>query len=168
LIDKEINEPAKKYSELIKELYYDSEKRKKMSSSCKNRIESEFTINLMGDCINSTLINLLQVEKEKNQNGHRPIFTKIDKYSDQLTVEYLQARNEWIKLNNNLNSLLEKQENITYDYMKLIEPKPPSYWFYLWIRQLFMPLNQRFIENKLVSDFITVIKNFLKKIILRE
>ncbi|PKO07311.1 MAG: hypothetical protein CVU41_01025 [Chloroflexi bacterium HGW-Chloroflexi-3] len=163
LIDKVINEPAREYSKIIKDLYGDNDKRKKMSLACRNRIENEFTTNLMGDCVNSTLRNMLWEQKDKKYKNNKIILSNQDKFTDQLTMEYLQARNEWIKLNSNHKLLLEEHERITHEYRKLIEPKPPSHWFYLWIRQLVLPIYKR-INSDIVRHLILRIKTALKKI----
>lgn len=161
LIDKGIVEPEKEYARVIINLYNDPHKRNEMSSSCRNRIQEKFSTDSMGSCINSTLLSLLPPSKENGQLAKEEKNSDYNIKTDQLTLEYLQARNEWIKLNKNQALLLEKYEKLAADYSKLIEPKPPSYWFYLWIRQLFLPIYNK-LDKGSISEYLLKLKMLIK------
>ena len=161
LIDRESVNPAEKYAKIIESLILDQEKREKMSISCQRRIKSEFSIDLMGECINSILEVLIANNNEPNQVRKKRNQDVYEQLTDQLSIEYLQARNEWLKINKNLQLLLEQHANLATRYKVLIEPKKPSYWFYLWIRQLILPIYQKSQKNYF-HELIFKIKEFIK------
>jgi hypothetical protein len=165
LIDRETVNPTQEYAKNIESLIMNLEKREKMSISCQKRIKSEFSIEMMGECINSILEGLIANIKEPNQTGINRNPGIYEQLTDQLSIEYLQARDEWMKLNENHKRILEQHADLTTRFKSLVEPKKPSYWFYLWLRQLILPIYQKTQKNyfhKLIIKVKKIFKNALK------
>jgi hypothetical protein len=68
------------------------------------------------------------------------------------TVEYLQVR--------------QRQKWLEREYSTFVTPKPPSHWFYLWIRQLLLPVYTR-MRGSESSDSIDRLIRSIKQRLLK-
>jgi glycosyltransferase involved in cell wall biosynthesis len=152
LVDADANDAALVFARHILDLYSDKEKRIGIGQHARKRIEANFTLDKMGTRIDSIL--KAQLFMEKSSKARFPE-RQVAELQDQLTIEYLQARNEWNKLNI-LHTQLYRQ------FEKLNEPKPTSHWFYLWVRQLFLPIYRKLNTGKKQKG-IQRIKEFVLK-----
>jgi len=153
------------YKRILGDLLDNSQLRQSLGVCARQRIQNQFTLDILGNCMVRAfepIVSGVNVIKEPV-----PITKELWEESHKI-VEFLQARQEGLRLYKVVEEISNKYNNIYKKFDEITSPKPPSHWFYLWIRQLFMPLNERCIENRWVSDFITPIKNFLKNIILRK
>jgi glycosyltransferase involved in cell wall biosynthesis len=135
------------YAGILHPLITDQHRRQEMQISCRQRIKRGFTLSHMGDQINAILNDVIE-----HIRFNPPVSDGISPEArflrgTQHVVEYLQARNEWHKSNQQIKELSMRHEALMAKYSALVSPKPASYWFYLWIRQLFLPVFTKLKNN---------------------
>jgi glycosyltransferase involved in cell wall biosynthesis/GT2 family glycosyltransferase len=144
---------ADEYADVLYTLISDAPHRQQMSQSSRKRVLENFTISMMGECIQSKLNEVIENKKGELENVH----TELDRRSIireiQASVEYLQAMRELRILNQ--------------QYSSLIQPKTASHWFYLWIRQLFLPLSVSLKANRL-GQILVGFQKWLKRALVKE
>ena len=179
------------YAEVLGELIEDKVRRLRMGVAGRERVNRGFTLFHMGECISNILLEVNQLKREgKLDKSSLPTKERFLRET-QHVVEYLQARQEWRNLNirygnlseindnlsasyenlsARLENLSERYENLSHLYENLsyqyYQPRPPSYWFYLWIRQLFLPLFKRLERNPIIKLLINIkqrVKSFIVK-----
>ena len=136
------------YAIILHQLISDTPRRQQMSQASRKNICDMFTLDLMGECtlnyLSTTIVN-------KKSNTQKPV-TEPEKQSIirevQYLVEFLQARQELQQLNTK--------------YSALVQPKSASHWFYLWIRQLILPVYNLISQTKL-SGLTADLKQSIKK-----
>jgi glycosyltransferase involved in cell wall biosynthesis len=117
------------YAEYLHALVCDGPHREKMSHASRERIVENFSISLMGECVHRNLLNLIVNQKSSPETATpTPDLSSVERETRN-AVEYLQVR--------------QRQRWLEREYSALVTPKPPSHWFYLWIRQIFLPLYTR-------------------------
>ena len=120
------NESAE-YASILEKIINDAPHRQQMSQASRKRITEQFTLFMMGESIHK---NLCEMIENKIGIKAKPI-TEVERQSInreiQTTVEYLQARQEL--------------RTLSQQFSSLVQPKTASHWFYLWIRQVFLPLS---------------------------
>jgi glycosyltransferase involved in cell wall biosynthesis len=143
---------ATEYADILHTLIADSPRRQQMSQASRKRVIEKFTLDLMGICIHR---NLCEIIEDKKSRLVKPV-TEQEKQSinreTQTLVEYLQAR--------------QRVKWLNQEYSVLIQPKTPSHWFYLWLRQLLLPVYNWISRTKLLGLFTNlkqIIKNRLVK-----
>jgi hypothetical protein len=120
---------AGRYADVLHDLAGDANRRLEMSQASRQRMVERFSIQQMGDCLHTNLNRV--IEDKKNKPGEPAIAydqNSLERETRTL-VEYLQLKT--------------RLRQIEPEYSELVKPRPPSYWFYLWIRQLFLPVYQR-------------------------
>ncbi len=137
------------YANALKELIIDKTRRQKMGTAGRERILSNFTLDHMGDCISKVLAEVIHLKQEGKLAP--PVLPSEERFlrETQHVVEYLQARQEWRSLNERHEDLMHKLADLSDKYFELLQPKPPSHWFYLWIRQLSLPIFERLLSSRL-------------------
>jgi hypothetical protein len=143
---------AGRYADILHDLAGEAARRLEMSRASRERMVERFSVQQMGECIHS---NLSRVIEDKKSKAGEPVFAQgynsLEREARTL-VEYLQAR--------------EHLRRIEPEYSDLIKPRPPSHWFYLWIRQLFLPAYLRMQGTKSlrwITSLQLAIKNRLVK-----
>jgi hypothetical protein len=142
------------YASALKSLIEDSSRRQHMGKAGRERILSAFTLDDMGDCLENIIKEAIH---SKQENAVGLSATPGKDYTNreaQLIVEFLQARLEWKKLH-------DQYDEVSRKYFDLIQPKPPSHWFYLWIRQLFLPVLD-FLNQSKAHHVIVRVQKWLK------
>ncbi len=155
------------YARVLSELIQDEAKRKHMGDLSRKRIIERYTLSHMGSCMDEILPKVKLPGRED-----RPVPVDLSKRQQitretQAVVEYLQARQEWQKINKNINNLLLKYEEQSRKYYELLQPKPPSHWFYLWIRQLIYPVYHLARRTKF-NNRLLLLKRSIRKALNRE
>ena len=137
------------YAQALKALIGDKARRQAMGASGRERILAGFTIEAMGAAMAGTLSEAILLKCD----GQLPPITLSSEETltreAQHVVEYLQARQAWRDLNQNHQDLIRTHEEVSRQYLDLLQPKPPSHWFYLWVRQLFLPVFERLKHSRL-------------------
>jgi hypothetical protein len=143
---------ATEYADILHQLICDSPRRKEMSQASRKRIVEKFTITQMGEIIQKNLSKIIENKKSRIK---KPV-TEIEKQSInreiQYLVEFLQARQALRRLNQ--------------EYSAMIQPKPPSHWFYLWLRQLFLPVSER-VRTTRLGQILVGLKKWLKRTMIK-
>lgn len=144
-----VEQQSEAYASVLMELINDNGRRSKMKIACRARIMNGFTLQQSGDRFTQIIHEVLD-EKRKNNEMNNPL-TEDELFlrNSQHIIEYLQARQEGHKIYNQIKELTKKYEDVLQKSNETIVPKPASFWFYLWIRQLFLPLS-----NKIKSGFL--------------
>ncbi len=144
---------ANEYSSILYNLINDPTLRRKMAIASRKRMIEGFTVSMMGDTIDHTLRKI--IEKKRGNNIHNvPLAASPAIYREtQNLVEYLQAKREF--------------QNLDHNYSELIQPRTPSYWFYLWMRELFLPVFTR-INTSILGNIIVKIQKRIKGYLLNE
>jgi glycosyltransferase involved in cell wall biosynthesis/GT2 family glycosyltransferase len=164
------------YADILFELICDSPRRQQMSQASRARIIEKFSLDLMGECIAKNLDKLIQNKKNRLQKPVIELEKGTFNREIQNLVEILQARQEVRRLNNDIRELSQKysdsrEENqkqttlitkLQAQILDMLQPRPPSYWFYLWIRQLFLPVYTKASQTKLMG-LIDNIRRIIKK-----
>jgi glycosyltransferase involved in cell wall biosynthesis len=158
---------SNEYAEILHRLIGDTVRRQQMSQASRIRICDLFTLDQMGECFGKYLSNII----ENNKNNSHTAHTKIEKLSNtreiQYLVEYLQVKVEAQRLNREVSRLGQDFSELNAKYLGLLQPKPPSHWFYLWIRQLFLPVFNKASQTKLLG-LIDNIKRIIKRRLVKD
>lgn len=160
----------KEYQRILEDLIDNSSLRQFLGDHARQRIQEHFTLSGMGNCMAGLLENVL---KERELFTEPALLTKETLEETRNIVEFLQARQESLRLyqvvaevSNQLNDLYQIYERMNKVLSDLMSPKPPSYWFYLWIRQLFLPLFQS-VNGSGVGRLLMGIRKFIKARIIK-
>jgi glycosyltransferase involved in cell wall biosynthesis len=141
------------YAGILHKLINDTPYRQNMSQASRKRICDQFTLNQMGECM---LNNLAKIITNKKIIAQKPI-TELEKQSIhrelRTMVEFLQARQELQLLNSK--------------YSELILPKSASHWFYLWVRQLFLPVFEH-VKTTRPGKIMVGFQKWLKRTLIKE
>jgi glycosyltransferase involved in cell wall biosynthesis len=140
------------YANILHQLISDTQRRQQMSQASRKRICDKFTLDLMGECALSYLTKTI----ENKKNIQKPII-ELEKQSIirevQYLVEFLQARQEFQQLN--------------AKYSVLVQPKSASHWFYLWVRQLFLPIAGH-VKTSRIRQIIVGFQRWFKRTLIKE
>jgi hypothetical protein len=171
------------YADMLFELICDSTRRQQMSQASRKRIIEKFSLDLMGECMTNNLDKLIQNKKNSLQKPVIELERVTFNREIQNVVEILQARQEVRRLTSYIRELslkyndsrelnqkytdliVELNQKITElsaRLQEMVQPRPPSYWFYLWIRQLFLPIYTKASQTKLMG-LIDNIRRIIKK-----
>jgi hypothetical protein len=121
----------------------------------------------MGNCITEIFIEAVRLKREGQLT---PQVLSPDEQllrETQHVVEYLQARQEWKRSDQNFAELSSIHEDLKSKYAVLVKPKPPSHWFYLWLRQLFLPIFENLKRNPFGQKLVGFQK-WLKRGLIKE
>lgn len=134
---KEGEQPAE-YADVLIELIANPQRRQQMGTASRERIIGGFTLDHMGECIQRKLDEVVR-SKAGGESLPRDV-TLEQKLSreTQHVIEYLQARQEFKGLQGRHTDLRRQFDGLSDRYFEALQPKPPSHWFYLWIRQLIL------------------------------
>lgn len=157
------------YAKILDELISNSTLYQEMRINGRNRILSQFSVDRMGEQIENIFMINKKVSGTKNTNQF--IFSKNQLLREsRVIIEYLQARQEWLKLTKMYGEMDREHKKLFEKYQDLLQqlyqPKPASYWFYLWIRQLFLPVYKWFGYKKILGPFVEI-KAAIKKHMLK-
>jgi glycosyltransferase involved in cell wall biosynthesis len=141
------------YSEFIHTLICDTSRRIQMSQACRARVVENFTSALMGNCIHKDLLNLIDYKKTQIDKNLLSMDLCSIERETRTAVEYLQVR--------------QRHKWLETEYSALIKPKPPSHWFYLWIRQLLLPVSVR-VKNPRLKNIFVGIQQRLRRVLVIE
>ncbi|OGO28648.1 MAG: hypothetical protein A2136_07530 [Chloroflexi bacterium RBG_16_54_11] len=142
---------SSEYAEILHQLIVDPGRRQRMARASRERIGNMFTLEQMGERFIKHLAQTVENKKnDANKANARPV-SAINTREIQYLVEYLQAKQLFLQQNQETQRLYQKFNDLQDKYLFLLQPKPPSHWFYLWIRQLFLPLYTRLRQTKLVG-----------------
>lgn len=152
------------YQRILGSLLENSEQREIMGQRARQRIQNQFTLDVMGNCMLAVLESVMSKDDIMSESG--PITPELVE-KNRTIVEFLQARQEGLRLYRVVEEISNQYSELYKKFVELTSPKPPSYWFYLWLRQLLLPVYIRLSNNKHIGYAITSIKMLFKKIILR-
>lgn len=161
-----VEQQPEAYARVLERLIEDEKLRIRMKHACRERIMNGFTLQQSGNNFISILHEVINEKQQLKENN--TLLTPDDLFirNSQHIIEYLQARQEWHKANKQLKDLSSNQQVGYVKYAQEIGPKPASFWFYLWIRQLFLPISDK-IGRSLLGKLIHKSQKWLKEKILR-
>jgi glycosyltransferase involved in cell wall biosynthesis len=143
---------ANEYADIMHSLINDGSRRQQLGITSRQRVLERFTLPSMAEIISEKL--LAAIEKEKS--SLKAPLTEPEKQSinreTRILVEYLQTRRELKTVNRQLSTL--------------VIPHQPSHWFYLWIRQLFLPVSER-INHTFLGKIMVGVQKWLKQILIK-
>lgn len=149
------------YAYALKALIDDTPRRQRMGSASRECIASGFTLNDMGKCMAGILAEVTRLKRA----GHLApaVLTPEQRLvrETQHVVEYLQARQAWRNINDRHVDLMHQHADLSDKYFELLQPKPPSHWFYLWIRQLILPFSN-YLNRSRYQQTVGAFQKWLK------
>lgn len=135
----ESDQPAA-YTAALRDLIADAPRRQRMGAASRARILEGFTLDHMGERIAALLAETAQAKREGAlEQPALPDDQRLLRETRHV-IEYLQVRQEWRGINERHLDLMQKYAELSDQYFALLQPKPASHWFYLWLRQLLFPL----------------------------
>jgi hypothetical protein len=153
------------YASILNGLIGDPSRRQQMSQAGRDRICAGFTLDRMGECFGKYLSGMIEIKKNipiATTGVEKDLISREIQY----LVEYFQVKRLYFQLLEDQQRLDRDFRDIHQKYLELTQPKPPSHWFYLWIRQLLLPVFTRFRQTKLmglIDQFKRIIKGRLVK-----
>jgi len=147
-------------------LIMDEMKRQVLKVSARERITSHFTLEQTGKNFLKIVNETIQDKRQQYIVSEKLSESELFLRNSQHIIEYLQARNEWHKKNDQINELVIKYESLNKSFLEAIAPKPASHWFYLWVRQLLLPIFNKLGDNKMKKSIVKFkdwIKNLFEK-----
>jgi hypothetical protein len=154
------------YASLLKGLIEDSNRRSKMKKACREQVMNGFTLEQSGDRFIQILHEVVENNQKANRANEALSSEELFLRNSQQIIEYLQSRHEWHKINNQIFDLSKNYQDIYQKYIEAVAPKPASFWFYLWIRQLFLPISNK-IKSGILGKIIQKNQKWLKEKILK-
>ena len=156
------------YAAALRALIQDPSLRQKMGLAARNRITAGFTLDHMGAGIQRILAEGLDLHQSADYRPRSLPSEELRQREARHVVEFLQARQEARRLRRELHSLSDEcrviSENYTAlseKYFVLLQPRPASHWFYLWLRQVTLPLYS-WLQQSVLNRPAVKIKNRLK------
>lgn len=151
----------KEYQRILEELIDNSSLRQFLGGRARRRIRDEFTLDGMGNCMAGVLESVL----EERDHARKPTsITKDLLEESRAIVEFLQARQESLRLYQVVREVSAQFNDLYKKFEELTSPKPPSHWFYLWVRQLFLPLFEK-AESSGLGDFSRALRDLIRRIL---
>jgi glycosyltransferase involved in cell wall biosynthesis len=151
------------YVRILGELIENPARRKELGMRARQRILNGFTLEDMG----ANMVDALQSISQHSVGSFEPV-PLAGKALEQsrLVIEFLQARQEGMRLYKVVEEVSNQYSDLYRRYEELISPKPPSHWFYLWVRQLLMPLYRR-LGGDQSTGFFARAKSAIKSVFLK-
>jgi glycosyltransferase involved in cell wall biosynthesis len=137
---------AEDYAHVLMGLILNPEKCKKMGRNSRKRVEGQFNLDIMGKRMESLLV---KAGKMRLKTPRQPDKNELNSLLARQAVEYMRAVGELVKL-----------KPYTIDYMP---PAPASTYFYFTLRRLFLPVMQKFRQQK----WFLSVKSRLKSLFIR-
>lgn len=153
---------VEKFARILADLIENPNQRFDIGIHARRRIQEGFTLESMGECIDNAITTL----PDHKDYTRAPV--KIEsKMTDEARtiVEFLQARQECIRLADVVSQVSDQYHKLYRQYETFVAPHRPSHWFYLWIRQLLLPVYQ-WISIK-THNRLAGIKNQFKGLFIR-
>ncbi|MDO9085561.1 MAG: glycosyltransferase [Anaerolineaceae bacterium] len=161
-----VEQQPEAYAHVLKGLIWDGNLRMKLKHASRKRIMNGFTLQQSGDRFIQILHEVVN-EKQKNKEIDNPLTPdELFLRNSQQIIEYLQARQEWHKADNQILDLSKRHKDGYEKFVQAIGPRPASFWFYLWIRQLFLPTFNK-IKSGFLGKIIRKNQKWLKERILK-
>jgi hypothetical protein len=140
------------YADTLHDLMHDAPRRQRMSQASRERILESFTLQQMGDCVQTNLRRIIDIKKNLPEVNHNATDKKAIEREARTVVEYLQARQELRKISQQLSTA--------------VIPRKPSHWFYLWVRQLLLPLSER-VKTNFLGEIMLRLQKSLKRALIK-
>jgi hypothetical protein len=141
------------YADILFELICNPSRRQQMAQASRKRIIEKFSLDLMGENIHRDLCKVIENKKNRVEKPITEREKKSISRETQTLVEYLQAR--------------QQLKWLDQEYSLLVQPKTPSHWFYLWVRQVLLPVYTWFNRTKLLG-LITYLKQMIKHRLVKD
>jgi uncharacterized protein (UPF0297 family) len=145
------DEASSAYAAVLRDLIQDAERRQQMSAASRARILEHFTLEQMGTGMEQIIGEAIQLKSEK---GCAPVNLQPGELlmrEARYVVEYLQAKQKYREL--------ERQ------FSEWIKPHSASFWFYLWLRQLFLPMYS-LLEQTKFRGWLLGLKGHIKRMLI--
>jgi glycosyltransferase involved in cell wall biosynthesis len=145
---------------------------KQMGNAGRQRILSSFSKERMKICLNNSIEETLRQKQEEvfeETLSPNELAVRKARYAVEFIFskrELQRIRNIYDELTMKYNELNVKYNELTLKYFELLQPKPARFWFYLWIRQLLIPIYKLLIDEGENFVLIRRIKDSLKRIIV--
>jgi glycosyltransferase involved in cell wall biosynthesis len=146
------------YADALRSLIQDSAMRQQMGRAARNRITSTFTLDHMGDGMQRILAEAIDLRQSPEYQPLSLPAEELRQREARLAIEFLQARQETKRLHLELQQRYQESQTqyaeLSEKYFALLQPRPASHWFYLWLRQVTLPLYtllQKSILNRLAN-----------------
>ncbi len=153
------------FTAALRALLTDPRLRAEMGRQARERILSQFTLEQMGAKMEDFIEEAQRLRKDSAYQAGRLSPEEELRREARHTIEYLQARHETRRLSAEIVGLSARLDKVTQAYYALIQPKPPSHWFYLWLRQLFLPM-YRWMDGPGRGSILSRVKRAVKSILL--
>lgn len=149
------------YQRTLGELIDNSSLCRFLGERARQRIQERFTLDGMGNCMAGVLESVL----EERHLTREPTSISNDLLEEtRIIVEFLQARQESLRLYQAVQEVSDQFSDLYKKFEEVTSPKPPSHWFYLWVRQLFLPLLEK-ADGSSLGDFLGALRGFIRKIL---
>jgi len=152
----------KDFTEILEKLIGDPQSRLQMGINARERILSHFTLTQMGEKMEEFLKEMVERKREDKRENKVDNVMYSFKREGQLGVEYLQARDLAHIYQKKYVELYDNYAELNAKYAESIMPRSPSFWFYLWLRQLLLPIYHH-LSNPKILTFIGKLKTSVKK-----
>jgi hypothetical protein len=150
------------YADALRSLIQDSAMRQQMGRAARNRITSTFTLDHMGDGMQRILAEAIDLRQSPEYQPLSLPAEELRQREARLAIEFLQARQETKRLHLELQQRYQESQTqyaeLSEKYFALLQPRPASHWFYLWLRQVTLPL-----YTSLQKSILNRLANLLKK-----
>lgn len=161
------------YAEILSKLIQNPSLRKQMGKAGRQRILSYFSIDSMKSCLSEAIQAAIQLKSKgetfkvsltRNELAVREARYAVELFFAQAELQrldkmYQDLYTQYLEITNNYQELSGK-------YFELLQPKPARHWFYLWVRQLALPIFIMWKEKRTVSFLLSIKEKIKSKIAL--
>jgi len=161
-----VEQQPEAYATVLKDLIGDCNLLMNMKQAGRERIINGFTLQQSGDRFFQILHEVVNEKQVYNEFDNPLTPDELFLRNSQQIIEYLQARQEWHKADKQIKDLSTRHEDGYEKFAQAIGPRPASFWFYLWIRQLFLPISNK-IRSSLMGKIIRKNQKWLKEKFLK-
>lgn len=165
------DEMISSYTEVLSKLIQSPALRRQMGEASRQRIMRLFSIEQMKRCLNECLQEALQRKSKGEDRKVTLLLNELATREARYAIEFFYAKSELQRVSKMYDDLLYYYNEMLYHYQELskkyfdlLQPKPARYWFYLWIRQLLLPVFMRWQEQRIFSLVLSIKERIKSKV----
>jgi len=167
------NELINSYAEVLSKLIQNPFLREQMGKAGRQRIVNHFSIDGMKHCLSEAIQGAIQLkskgETPKVSLSRNELAVREARYAVELffALAELQHLDKMYKdLYTQYMEIMNNHQELSKKYFELLQPKPARHWFYLWVRQLVLPIFITRKEKRIFSFLLSIKEKIKPKIAL--
>lgn len=160
------NEMIYSYAEILSKLIQNPSLRRQMGKAGRQRIINYFSIDSMKNCLSEAIQAAIQLKSKGETFKVSLTRNELAVRKARYAVELFFAQAELQRLDKMYLQITNNYQELSKKYFELLQPKPARHWFYLWVRQLVLPILLMWKEKRIFSFLLSIKERIKSKIAL--